>query len=455
MQARTGMTVAATLFLCGGAWLSAQVIRTDQVPSFRSGVEVVTLEVGVVDRQGVPVRGLVAGDFTVTVAGQPRPVVTAEFIDTAASVQANVTALPDAASISTNEGVGVGRMFMFVVDQGTLDVGGARQVARSSSRFFGGLTFSDRSALALLPVGPSVQFTSAHARVREAFERVIGMGNTRSTWESGSLAEARDISSTGSMALRLLAQRECGNSINAGGAGAGGGGVSAAGAGSGGAPAPSPGGTQGGETGGGGGSTPAGGAAGGGGGGQSGGTAPRGTNSLSAGGFGMNSCARDLQMQAESAWRVAQMSSLASISSLRQTLAALADVRGDKTVILISGGWPLDERDETTLMQTVATEAAAARATIFTIFVPTFNFSADRRGISNTGFRDQQILASPLETLASMTGGGTFRAEVNADAAFERLRRELGGYYRIGVERDPGDAMPRTGGCGSRWREAA
>src|SRR5215218_7528800 len=115
MQARTGMTVAATLFLCGGAWLSAQVIRTDQVPSFRSGVEVVTLEVGVVDRQGVPVRGLVAGDFTVTVAGQPRPVVTAEFIDTAASVQANLTTLPDAASISTNEGVGVGRMFMFVV----------------------------------------------------------------------------------------------------------------------------------------------------------------------------------------------------------------------------------------------------------------------------------------------------------------------------------------------------
>ena len=39
-----------------------------------------------------------------------------------------------------------------------------------------------------------------------------------------------------------------------------------------------------------------------------------------------------------------------------------------------------------------------------------------------------------------MTGGGTFRAEVNADGAFERLGRELSGYYRIGIEKDPGDA---------------
>ena len=41
--------------------------------------------------------------------------------------------------------------------------------------------------------------------------------------------------------------------------------------------------------------------------------------------------------------------------------------------------------------------------------------------------------------LASMTGGGSFRAEVNAEAAFERLGRELAGYYRLGVEKDPAD----------------
>ena len=153
---------------------------------------------------------------------------------------------------------------------------------------------------------------------------------------------------------------------------------------------------------------------------------------------------RNLQMQAESAWRMTQATSLSSIAALRQTLGDLARVRGEKTVILISGGWPLDERDETTLMAEVAAEAAAARATIFTIFVPTSAFSADRRVLTATSSRDHYIHVGPLETLAGMTGGGTFRAEVNADGAFDRLRRELGGYYRIGVEKDPSDAAGKN-----------
>ena len=40
------------------------------------------------------------------------------------------------------------------------------------------------------------------------------------------------------------------------------------------------------------------------------------------------------------------MTSLASLGSLRYALAALERVRGDKTVILLSGGWPLEEREQ-------------------------------------------------------------------------------------------------------------
>src|SRR6188472_4177984 len=48
-----------------------------QTPTFRSGVELVTIDGGAVDRQGQPMRGLTAGDFTVTFAGLPRLVVNA------------------------------------------------------------------------------------------------------------------------------------------------------------------------------------------------------------------------------------------------------------------------------------------------------------------------------------------------------------------------------------------
>ena len=77
--------VVATLVLSGWALLLAQQTGTGQVPTFRSGVELVTVDVGVVDRQGNPLRGLGADDFSVTVGGQPRRVVTAEYVDSAAA----------------------------------------------------------------------------------------------------------------------------------------------------------------------------------------------------------------------------------------------------------------------------------------------------------------------------------------------------------------------------------
>lgn len=136
------------------------------------------------------------------------------------------------------------------------------------------------------------------------------------------------------------------------------------------------------------------------------------------------------------------MTSLASISSMRQVLAALARVPGDKTVILISGGWPLDDREQQTLMTTIADEAAAARATIHSMYVGSSTASASRRTVSTTPVNDEWLRAWPLETLSSMTGGGSFRVEVGAESAFNRLQRELRGYYRLGVEQD---ALDRDG----------
>ena len=50
-------------------------------------------------------------------------------------------------------------------------------------------------------------------------------------------------------------------------------------------------------------------------------------------------------MRAESAWRSAQSTAFVSVTHLRRALEALGRIPGDKTVILISGGWPLDDED--------------------------------------------------------------------------------------------------------------
>ena len=428
---------AALLFASGGPPLAAQQGGPDQTPAFRSGIEVVTVDVGVVDKQGQPLRGLLPADFVVTVGGQPRHVVTAEFVDRSAARGTAPSA--EVASVSTNDGGGTGRLFAFIVDQNTLDLGAARRVAAAAGPFFSRLTFADRSSLMLMPLGPNVAFTWAHDRVREGLQRVTGMGRSLTGWEFGSLADARDISNRNLLALRTLGERECGTS--SAGLGGGSGSPASGGAGSSpaaGSPAPSGGGgggaPSGGDSGGGGTPAPGGGGAPTGGGGS--GTSRGGSGS---GAFGTSACTRDIQMQAEATWRTAQMNSQASLSVLRQYLAALGRVHGDKTVILISGGWPLDERDEVSLMLQVAADAAAARATLFSVFVPTSSFSADKRLMTSTPLADTYLHSGPLETLAAMTGGGSYRAEVGAEAVFERIGRELAGYYRVGIEKDPSD----------------
>jgi hypothetical protein len=157
------------------------------------------------------------------------------------------------------------------------------------------------------------------------------------------------------------------------------------------------------------------------------------------GAFAASGCMRDLQMQAALTWNMVEANSLASLSALRAALTDLGRVPGDKTVVLISGGWPMDQRDETSLLLTVAAEAAAARVTLFTVFVPAALASVERRMTSAAPSADASLHWGPLENLASMTGGASYRAYTGADAAFQQIARELAAYYRLGIERDPAD----------------
>ena len=64
-------------------------------PTFKSAVDLVPVDVNVIDKSGRPVPDLAAGDFTLTVDGKPRRIVSAQFIsvdravDSAPSLQAD------------------------------------------------------------------------------------------------------------------------------------------------------------------------------------------------------------------------------------------------------------------------------------------------------------------------------------------------------------------------------
>ena len=114
-------------------------------------------------------------EFTVTVDGQPRRVVSAEFISEshrflAAAARAATpmfrttpTAAPDASSSSS-------------IDRNNIDTHTVRQSLAPMKSFVSSLGPDDRVAVATIPPpGPMVDFTTNHALVLEALGRIVGM----------------------------------------------------------------------------------------------------------------------------------------------------------------------------------------------------------------------------------------------------------------------------------------
>jgi VWFA-related protein len=73
MIGRSGL--AAAFIVSGIAVPGAQQAPPDVGTTFRSGIDVVRLDVSVLDRNRMPIRGLTATDFTVLEYGKPQPIV--------------------------------------------------------------------------------------------------------------------------------------------------------------------------------------------------------------------------------------------------------------------------------------------------------------------------------------------------------------------------------------------
>jgi VWFA-related protein len=172
MRAPVGLSVA--LAAC---CLAAVAAQTPQAPVFRSGVEVLEVDVSVVDGQGKPVRDLQAGEFTVSVDGQARRVVSSEYISdvTAESQLAGITVDP---YVSNNTDRRPGRLIVLVIDQNNMTMDRLRGALDSTKKFIASLAPNDRVALMAIPSpGPVVEFTTNHQQVQDALNGVVGHGD--------------------------------------------------------------------------------------------------------------------------------------------------------------------------------------------------------------------------------------------------------------------------------------
>ena len=153
---------------------AAQPAANQDPPRFRSGVDVVPVDVTVVDGQGRPVRDLAPSDFKVLINGASRRVVTADWISLAGGGPPRPEA-PKVEGYSSNDQATDGRLIVLAIDQGNIRFGGGRVIKEAIDRFLDRLSSSDRVALVGLGRGaPSIPFTADRDRIKQAVARMNG-----------------------------------------------------------------------------------------------------------------------------------------------------------------------------------------------------------------------------------------------------------------------------------------
>jgi VWFA-related protein len=182
-------------------------------PSFTSSVDIVSVDVNVIDRNGRPVRDLAAGDFTLTVDGRPRKIASAQFVSVTAPA---IGPDPQPADYSTNVGAAAGRLIVIVVDRGSIAPVRSKDVLAAAAKFVSRLGPSDRVALFSIPSGPAVDFTTDHDAVTSALLRTDGLADPGPNTKNVGIAEAMQIERGNNLALEELVARECGSMQSAG-----------------------------------------------------------------------------------------------------------------------------------------------------------------------------------------------------------------------------------------------
>jgi VWFA-related protein len=190
-------------------------------PSFQSSVEVTSLDVTVVDDRGKPVPNLAPADFNVRVDGNPRRVVSAEWVPLSMPAT-DSKGPPPPDGYSTNESSTAGRLIVIAVDQPNIRFGGARAINQAANAFIDRLAPSDRVAVAGFGVGaPSTTFTADRERVKRAIGRMVGQKQAARTVDIGhsiALVEAQAIERGDRSTLESVQQRECSTAGNSPGA---------------------------------------------------------------------------------------------------------------------------------------------------------------------------------------------------------------------------------------------
>jgi VWFA-related protein len=148
---------------------------SQQAPTFRSGVELVTVDVGVIDQTGKPVDDLHAADFTVKIDGQVRRVESVNLVRIDPEAAKKKLAEKEETVFTSNLTPPEGRQIIFAIDQVNVRPGTLKILMRTAAQFVDKLSPIDQVAFRAYPEpGARVPFTTDRLRVKLAMDSLIG-----------------------------------------------------------------------------------------------------------------------------------------------------------------------------------------------------------------------------------------------------------------------------------------
>lgn len=179
----TVLTVAAML---------APVAQPPQDPPiFRSGTDVVRIDVRVVDASGRPITDLGPEEIEIREGDERRPVLVFQRVEEPAGAYVEAALRAVSAEVSTNGGAPRGHLYILVFDQHHITPGNEQRARRAAQAFIERrVRPSDRVAIYGLPgPGPQLGFTADRARAIAEVQRVRGALVREASTPLGSIAQ--------------------------------------------------------------------------------------------------------------------------------------------------------------------------------------------------------------------------------------------------------------------------
>lgn len=150
-------------------------------------------------------------------------------------------------------------------------------------------------------------------------------------------------------------------------------------------------------------------------------------------------CPQEIEMAARDIWMDSQYRVQVVLGAFHGLMRGMRAMPGIKHVVLLSSGWPIDERMAASEVPLIGAEAALANVIIHTFTSEAWAMSAALSQPSQSIMQDQNLLLTSVEMLSGITGGMAARLVGDGEASFRELDRTISAYYRLGIRPAPED----------------